>query len=320
MKKLIYQFLLFSGIVGLSFLMSCNKDSDPDPVVVTIDVTGDTDTQSTFDPMDTVNFNISYTSDAGISSFIYTLSVDGNEQPEVILNPAVDLGIDLSTDSNAGSFNWGFIIDKSLAGSEIALTLEIVDQEGGVAAENVFFSVTSSPEARSYSTVLLYAPTDTKTNASFFSSTDGMTYSPDDVTSTSASISPKIDFGYYYGVSDLASLASPQGYSTLTNSSLSSQVSGWSVKNTTTLKATDLTNTEFLETTTWADIDAAFDGGTDEGQIITQISEGDVIAFETNSSKDGGSKRGLIYVNKISGTDNSNDYLEIDVLVQEPAN
>ena len=74
----------------------------------------------------------------------------------------------------------------------------------------------------------------------------------------------------------------------------------------------------FNELSTFADIDDIYAGGTDEGQVLTGLTEGDVIAFSTDADKTGGSKKGVILIKTITGTWNEGDNLEIDILVQEP--
>lgn len=187
--------------------------------------------------------------------------------------------------------------------------------------DKVTYNVTvSSPLARVYTTVLLFAPLENRTALSFFSSSTGQTHSPQQVTSTNAAISPTIDFGYYYGATDNASLASPQTYSTLP---LASQVTGWTKLNNTTFRRTTLNSAAFIETKTWAQIDAAYNAGTSPGTsggIVTRLAQGQVIAFQTDATKTGGSKKGLILVKNITGTFNQGNNIELEVLVQESSN
>ncbi len=199
-------------------------------------------------------------------------------------------------------------------GTTVNWTFVAVDEEGQESAALAFsYNVVEppSPDARSYSAILLAAPLGDLTGASFFSSSDGEIYSPADVTGTAASISPSIDFGYYYGSADMASIASPAGFE---STIFSAQVDGWNTKNATTILSTELDDAAFTEVVTWADIDAAVEGGTDEEGIITGLAVGDVVAFETVAGK-----KGLILVTAINGTFNAGDNIEIDVLVQEAA-
>ena len=67
---------------------------------------------------------------------------------------------------------------------------------------------------------------------------------------------------------------------------------------------------------TYADIDAAFEAGTlDANGVITGLTEGTVLAFETVDGV-----KGLILVSEIEPGFESNDYIELDILAQLEAN
>ncbi len=74
--------------------------------------------------------------------------------------------------------------------------------------------------------------------------------------------------------------------------------------------------------TTFADIDAAFEGGTQptDASIVSGLAVGDVVAFETDADKDGGSKRGVIEVTSITPGDGVNGRIELEIIVQEESN
>jgi hypothetical protein len=133
------------------------------------------------------------------------------------------------------------------------------------------------------------------------------------VLGTDESVSPKIDFGYFYGTvnGDLeATLASPSAYP------IDYGQEGWDERNNTKIKKTGLTADAFLELENDEDgINNAFvqaSYGASEGQA-RKLLVGNILAFELVTAK--GNKRGLIYVKGIApgtGTDSS---ITIDVVV-----
>lgn len=308
------------AIAGLSILMSCGDEDTETPApagpTLTVSASGGTvaGNEITAIPGDVITFSWSAATPGGFN----VLRVTG--LTPVLEETRNDLGLTAGATSASSSFDVS--VTEDLVGSVVTLDFLLVDDQNLQDAEtwNITVNAPPSPEARVYTTVLLAAPLGDLSAASFFSSNSGETYSPADVTGTADPISSTIDFGYYYGVSNQASLASPQAYSQLTNAAFTAQVAGWNVLNTTTFRATTLTSEAFVGLSTWADIDAAFDGGNDEGGAITNLSVNDVIAFETDADKAGGSKRGVIIVKAINGTSGQNDNIEIEVLVQEDAN
>lgn len=315
MRKLFNQLLTFAVLGSVVLLTSCgDDDTDVIAPALSVEIGGTDIDQATFDVGETVDLTVTFVSEAELAGLSYAVTVDGTTGSTTTI-PFGDIG--LGTAETAGTFNFTFPVNETLSGSSVILSVTAEDKTGKTATDDFSFDVTSSPQARSYSAILLNAPTADKTNTAFFSSSDGEVYSPAQVTGTADAISPKIDFGYYYGQTNQASLASPADF---VNTAFAAQVEGWSTLNNVSFRSTTLTATEFLELSTYADIDAAYDNGTDEGGIVTNLTIGDVVAFETDADKTGGSKRGLVLVKDISGTVNSNDYIELDVLVQEPAN
>lgn len=321
MKKRFNIIWSLCAIAGLGLLASCgDEDTEtPAPSAPTLTVSASGGTMAgtgdiTAVPGDVISFSWSAATPGGFN----VLRVSG-------LNPILeedrnDLGLETGAVSASGSFD--VTVTEDLVGSVVTLDFLLVDDENLQDSETWTITVEAppSPAARAYTTVLLYAPLGDSTGTSFFSTNSGEVYAPVAVTGTADPISSTIDFGYYYGVNDEASLASPQSYSQLTNAIFSAQVAGWNVLNSTTFKSTTVTSEEFVGISTWADIDAAFDAGTDEGGAITNLAVDNVIAFQTDSDKDGGAKRGVIIIKAITGTFNQNDNIEIEVLVQEDAN
>lgn len=313
MKSLIRNMSMMAVAASMVLFTSCGEDDEtPAPAGPTISVstelngTATTESPIQAEPEDEVKFNVDISSEGGFNVYRIFVSVDGAASTKIDEFTRLDLNVTAGTTSTTDSRTYE--VQSSDVGSKLTFEFEVVDDNDQTATTTVEVEV-NSPEARSYSTILLAAPTADTKNKNFFSVSAGETYSGDDVTSTSASVSPTIDFGYYYGNTEEASIASPKGFESTT---FSSQVEGWGTKNNTTIKTTTMTAAQFLETKTYADIDAAYEAGTlDDNGIVNNLAEGTVLAFETVNGV-----KGLIHIAKIEPGFNSDDYVEINVLAQ----
>ena len=305
MKRL-YQFAALFMLLPVLFFLACSEDEEtPEPQMATILFNPDIDPFEG-EPGDTAATTVSISAPDGLNALVVNKTIGDAGTPVEYdrVNPA-----------NAGdivlTYEFEYILLEAEVGQTVYFDFE-VDHEGAETAPKTITVTTKSPTARSYTATLLYAPLADNTSETFFSSNTGLTYSNDDVLSSTEAISANIDFGYYYGANDMASLASPDSYPVLM-----ADISNWTVKNTSQFLSTTLTATDFAELVTFEDIDDVFDGGTEEGAVITQLAEGDVLAFATDADKAGGSKKGVILVKTIEGTWNENDYIELDILIQE---
>lgn len=144
------------------------------------------------------------------------------------------------------------------------------------------------------------------TEGSSFASINGTVYNSADA----ATNSDKIDFVYYYGSSNFATIAAPSDADAQT---VFTGIASWTVKNATLLGATTVTATEFDAMTDDSDIVTAATGLT--GSKVSSLDVGDVIAFETASTSANASKKGLIKITEIvTGADGT---IKIVVKVQE---
>jgi len=309
MKKIIQKLLMLAVVGSLGFLYSCG-DEETLPDLPTVNATTD---KTSYSVGEEVEISIVFTTPGKFSGFNYAIFVDGTQSGSKVFNSPTDIP-GTSVEDLQGDFTLVLsnITPLTIVGSTVSIEFEVVDRENQIGTDEVEFSVTS-PTARSYSAVLLAAPLGDISGKNFFASSNGTVYSGNDVTGTVAAVSPLIDFGYYYGVTNLASIASPKWFETSPN--FSAQVNNWGVKNETKMRTTTLNATSFNEASSFAAIDAAFSNGTTEAQVKTSLTVGTVVAFET-----AGGKRGLVLVKNITGTDGSNGRLEIDVKVQETAN
>lgn len=319
MKKNLNLIYTLSIVAIMSLMFSCGTTDDetPAPAAPTLNISlsgsaKTTGTTITAVPGDSLVVNWSANTPGGFNTFVVKQGTN-----RIVDLSRTNLGVAAGTTSVTGQPFALKFTNANIGTFDIEfLVVDDLNQE----SKNTYTVTVSSQAARSYTAVLLFAPLENKSAASFFSTSTGKTHSPASVTSTSAALSPTIDFGYYYGNTDNATLASPLAYSTLPVAVFKEQVAGWSKLNTTTWKRTTLNSVKFLESTSWSKIDEAYAAGTNvSGGIVSKLAEGQVIAFQTDATKTGGAKKGLILVKKITGTFNQNDKIELEILVQEPA-
>jgi hypothetical protein len=317
MKHLFQKLMMLTAVASVAFLASCGEDEETLPVAPSLSVSAISGSGATVSnggsiaATDSITFSFIANTPGGFN----TLRATGSTSVEFSRT-----SINAEAGETAATIpNLILTTSAADAGGTAEILFTLVDDESQTDTLTFTFDITAapSPEARVYSATLLEVITGDLMNAAFFSSTTGLTYSPDDVTSTSAAVSPTIDFGYYYGETDGAALGSPSWFD---GSNFSAQVASWGTKNSINFVSTELTAAAFAEVTTWADIDAAYDAGTDENNVISSLAADQVYGFLTDATKEGGAKKGLILVKAITGTSGSDGRLEIDVLVQEDAN
>ena len=205
-----------------------------------------------------------------------------------------------------------YILKDEEAGDTSTLTIAGIDEEARSVEEKVtIITLKKAVPVVKYTAKLLYAPLADDLSKTFLSTDDGETYSKDDVEGTADPVSPKIDFGYYYGGTDKASIASPAAYPSDVY-----DLSAWGTRNETLLKLTAMPVDHFTSIEDNDDI-AHHWGMTDmtdaDGDVI-DLAVDNLVAFQLDKEK--GGKRGFFIVKEISGTFNSGDYIEIEVVIE----
>ncbi|MFY0690209.1 MAG: cadherin domain-containing protein [Cyclobacteriaceae bacterium] len=169
-----------------------------------------------------------------------------------------------------------------------------------------FFSFALIVTAQAQSSYQLFAPTGDGNSDSFYAADSSMVYSNTDVTGTIEPLSSSIDFGYFYGSNDEASLVSPSSYF------LYNLNSNWSVQKTTLFRETTLTETDFNSLSDEALYDA-FKAGNNQAESKIGLSVGQVIAFMTNDGDPTNTRVGLILIEEIQGTFNVGDFIRFKI-------
>ena len=300
MKKISKKIITISSIIGLLVFYACNENEIIPAVMPDLDIylSATTSDGATLVNGGEVNLSDTFSIIVSINAEIgfNTLNISGNVTSTVNRN---DLNLASGTQDVDITLN---IYSGSLGEGNI--DFEAVD-EGGNTVTTSFSFIVVSPEAKIQTAVILYAPLEDLSSETFYSILKNETYSRNEVESTADPISANIDFGYYYGTSDNASLASPAEYTiyNLTDA-------GWTTRNATILSTTAITNSEYLEMITVGDLEAAISGVdlSNANGTVTNLSEGDILMFNTVEDV-----QGLIHIRAISGTDGSDGMIEIEI-------
>jgi hypothetical protein len=309
MKKLFFNIFLLIGSFSLLFLVSCNDDDDViiinEGPEINIQVNGgDIDGPHTAGLGQTIVLNLDITDDDGVDSVVVRQFVGTTQVTEAtqVIYPSAVGGTTVTQNVEIT------LVDVDVD-DEVRIEITAYDVQGNSRTETIIVNVSA---IGSYTTVLLYAPLADETSESFLNTSTGQTYSVNDVMTDNNPVSAQVDLGYYYGATNNASLASPQQIHNLGIYDLSA----WNTLNTTQLRRTTISETEFLENEGNVEfISGAFGTAQAEGggQQVSNLQVGDVVAFQLSEGQ--GNRTGLIRVSNIEPGDGVGNFIEIDVLV-----
>lgn len=301
MKK-VQIFLTLAFISAALFFSSCNKDENTDPLPPALSFKGGVGyvaqdatvpTGSEFKVGITAGPNA--TSNEKLVKFLITRTF--NNVPTTVLDSTMsvtNLNLDI------------YFTARTEVGTE-RLYFEVTDKDGEKSSLELNITTQlSAGEINTYQAVLLGGQNNTGTG-SFFSSLDGSVYKQDAATANQS----KVDFLYFYGTTNLATIAAPDDSQALI--AWNDLFNTWTTKN----------STKFKKTTgvTWANV-------TDDS-IITQEATGltlslanmlavnDIIAFQTAATSANPNKKGLFKVLEITGTSGVDREIKIEVKVQK---
>lgn len=310
MKQLRTKFMSMLAIAGVIGFASCGGDEEVETVAPTVVVTysGDANVAAGTE----IEATVAFTAGAGIAGINLTPIIDG-EAGDKSFNAPSEFGV--AAGDTLGTFVVTYTPAASLIGSTVEWEIEVVDAEDRTAMDD--FSITVVSALRNFTAVLLEAPigqtNGTRTSETFYSIAEGATYAADDVVNGPAGTSAKIDFGYYWLESVGASIASPANYPAAI---YDLQAQGWGTRNGTIIRSTTLGADDFNETTTLAEIETAFNAGTNVNGKINGLEVGDVFAFETASTSTNGVKKGLALVTALVATANSNGEITLEIITE----
>lgn len=271
---------------------SCTEDDDtPDPKP-TITVT--VDSVSTGWQGDVIDFTIII----GSNSNLETLKI----QPDNANGPTTNF-FDTSYTSNTNNetINYSYTIPTSGIndGDVIEITFTVTDEVSSQnVSKNVNIVIPGGNAINTFNNIILGSYN--HTTGSFCASFDGGVYT----ISTAKANQSLIDFLYYYGATNKATIAAPNDVDAGTITTLG--LSTWTTKNATTFK-------KVTNTIDWANVvdDVVIEEETASGvteTAITDLSDNDVLAFISTTGK-----KGLIKINTIVIGDNGTVDLSIKV-------
>jgi hypothetical protein len=282
--------LLFATIIlaSLAFLSSCTKDTNP-PTINFKGGASYTSSDVTIDEGTVLTFGITAQSGSAKLSGLKIVATHNN-------TPLTLVDTTFSSDSFSDDFPFQFV-----SVGETKLTFTITDKDGQTADLSLTVTTNAAANIISYTEKKLgsYA---NSTLGSSFASADGSVYLMADAKTNAA----KVDWLYYYGVADHATLAAPDDATAATVFTGTNGLQNWSVKNATRFRLVS-------EGAVWdailtpADIAAIAVNTTDTKENL--IETGNILAFSTAAGKLGVIKIGAI----VTG---SNGTITYDVKVQ----
>jgi len=301
MKKIRY-FFFIALASGLALLNSCSDDEtvtpvDETPTINFVGGAGYISSNATLKVNETFKVGINAFSNAatGANLVKFTITRIFNNIPATqdttINTDQLNIEVHATANSQVGSETWYFkVTDKNNKTKEISFTITTE-------------AVTTYGPIKEFSMKILGAQ-DNATGSSF-ASIDGTVYSITDAKANAA----KIDWLYFYGATNLATIASPNdadAASVFNNATWGLQT--WSVRNNTLFK-------EVTDAVNWAGIvnDSLILIQTASGVTNTKINNlavNDVLSFIAATGK-----KGMIKVESIDGTQTGT--ITISVKVQE---
>ncbi len=288
--KRINSFFAMLLIASVPFITSCATDEEPGDVKPTINFVGGagfTSADVSLETNETIKVGINAFTNASSKAKLNNFKIvrTFNNIPFTALDSTLSstdsfsITLESSAYPEAGTERWTFTItDKDGESSEISFNVTTT-------------APTTGKPIKSYTQTIL-GSYDNSTYGSSFASADGTVYTLADAKANAA----KIDWMYYYGATNMATIASPNDPTVLQIFTNSNGPANWSVRN----------DTKFAKVT--LPVGVTWDNITTDLEIIplaTGITEtkanmltvGQILAFKTVTGK-----MGLVKIDAITGT------------------
>lgn len=279
------------AVFAFGFLSSCGTDDPSDELPILT-----TNPSADFSAIagSLVSFSVTAGENPTSKSALETLVIDAN---------GVNEDSTITFANNTTTYQGTFTFTAPAAGSTNVITFTVTDKAGKVNIESITVTGTSGAGTISAYSATLLGGQDNASLGSAFSSSNGQVY----LKAAAATNSSIIDFVYFYGASNLASLAAPDDASVDGSTANSVDLTDtYPTKNATRFMTTSVTPAEFIAMTD----DANFPAFSGSSSLENNLAVGDVIAFETV-----GGKVGLVHVAAI--TTGATGTITIDVKVQD---
>jgi hypothetical protein len=262
-----YKKLLVMFLMGASALtISCSKDDDIAAPTLTVQ-----QDKTSAAPGEVVKFTVNASTTETLKNLKIEETVTGSSVPGKLKDSAI-------SSKTIVNYDFMYTVPAGATGTkEIVFTVTDNGSRSKVVKKTVTVSGTATP--KSYSAKMLGAQ-DNGSVGSSFSTQDGTVYKVADAKTNSA----KIDFLFYYGSTNFATIAAPDDAGAAQFSVF--QLSTWGTRNATKFKVSN--TAAFDGATTSQNLTDAYDNaGGNESSSAANLKVGDVVAFKTIGGKKG---------------------------------
>jgi len=319
MKKINFLLLIFVTLIATTF-SSCELPSTGvESVIVTV-------TELTPNPEyvagTIIKYKVTVSQNAiDLSTFVASANLAGASGTGVDMaqtdpNGQIfeDDGTTIQNNNTSINVYYQYVIPASAAQDQvITITFSATDKDGNTGNAQATFTVGSSSTGNpiiSWNATL--GGQENNSTGSFCVSSNGTVYKVDEAVSNQA----KVDFVYFYGATNQATLASPDNstfFGTGSGQISSYGVHNWSHKNTTRFYKTSLSASQFDGVTN--DELIVQQAASANANFVNQLTVGTVIAFVTGSNSNNANKMGLIKVQSL--TTGSSGTITLSVKIQD---
>lgn len=310
MKKLFRNALMLSAMAGTLFFTACDDDGDE----IAVDgpsLTLTTQLEDAYAEGDEVDLTYDFDAPGRIGQVIFELFIDGTS---VLDSTVTETQLGFTSEDTTGTFDFSFNVPEESAGSTIVAEVTIIDRSNQqFVNDDAEFEVLEA--VNTYTTVLIGGFNNLE-RGSFYDAISDSVYSASSVRGSVAN-QGNIDFLYYFSDVSQRTIASPDN--------TEAQVT-WDAQDDNTYPFTQTenstrftiaaagTNFDFINSN--AELEDAFSEVGDETTRVTNLEEGDLIAFRVDNSR--GSRYGIFQVVDVAG--NSSGSITIDVKSQSEDN
>ncbi len=301
MKKISF-IALFAAVIGMTIMSSCKKDDEHAAPSITFSNGTSQELDFVAAGADSINvlFSVSVAADAEIETFVITQKVtdlQGGVTPTTYDATTTD-GFKGETAKTYYFDKWFYVTDFT---SATKYDYEFVVTDKDAQSYSLTYSVTMKTQAQAgqINTYTVTLGSYNSSTGSSFASSNGTVYNWADATTNSQ----LIDFVYYYGATNNATIAAPDD----ADAGTVFDFSNWATKNATRFGI--VTGVTFSDITDDTEIVANESAAT--ASAVTTLSVGNVVEFKTAAGK-----YGMFVVSAINGTTSSGT-IDITVKVQQ---